>query len=274
MDQVTTLPNILKEFRPDLVGFSTELSDPMDNSLNVGVVGAKSVNITAQVDLLIERISNNPDIDFENDWKLVTVLIGYNDICDFSCLGNAFDLVEDWIRNIDRSLTTLSHSLPRTFVNLILLGLPSVALRYVALSPGPFCSFIYQRYCPCILQAANSSMPDRVAEHFNERLIELVESRRYDKTNEFTVVVQPASPLTYENATFDQSYVSFDCLHMSASGNRLSATHLWNNMLRPVGSKDSGPASGTLPNCAANDIPYLYTYLNSAGKYSLLISGN
>ena len=265
MDQVGTLPNYLKEYRPDLVGFSSQLSDPTEESLNVGVVDAETINITTQIDQIFDRIHRNPDIDFENDWKLITLLIGFNDICEYSCLENAFNLVGEWIERIDRALTMLSHFLPRTFVNVMSLGKISNALRYVS---GPLCTFVYQTACPCIgqLLRVSNSMPDRVTEEFNERLTQLVESRKYDRTNEFTVVIQPGFPLLNDNEAFDSSYLAIDCLHLAAPGNRLTATHLWNNMLSPVGSKNPITTTDIPPNCPAQDFPYLYTYLNSAGK--------
>ena len=76
MDHVTTLPNIMKEFNPGLMGCSEDLSNSLEESLNVGKVQATTINITAQTNLLSERICNNPDINYENDWKVVTVLWG------------------------------------------------------------------------------------------------------------------------------------------------------------------------------------------------------
>lgn len=37
----------------------------------------------AQANLLVERMKTEPGVDFENDWKLITLFIGGNDLCDY-----------------------------------------------------------------------------------------------------------------------------------------------------------------------------------------------
>ena len=37
----------------------------------------------AQANLLVERMKSEPGVDFENDWKLITLFIGGNDLCDY-----------------------------------------------------------------------------------------------------------------------------------------------------------------------------------------------
>ena len=37
----------------------------------------------AQAQLLVERMKSEPGVDFENDWKLITLFIGGNDLCDY-----------------------------------------------------------------------------------------------------------------------------------------------------------------------------------------------
>jgi len=36
-----------------------------------------------QTRLLVDRINNDPNIDAANDWKIVTLFIGGNDLCGF-----------------------------------------------------------------------------------------------------------------------------------------------------------------------------------------------
>ena len=33
--------------------------------------------------MLVKKMKDDPRIDFENDWKLITLLIGGNDLCDY-----------------------------------------------------------------------------------------------------------------------------------------------------------------------------------------------
>ena len=36
-----------------------------------------------QAELLVKRMKSNSNIDFDNDWKVITVFVGGNDLCDF-----------------------------------------------------------------------------------------------------------------------------------------------------------------------------------------------
>ena len=268
MDLVTTLPNILKEYNPDLIGFSSDLVNPFEESLNVGFSGAVTANMSLQTSQLINRMKNHPDIDVYKDWKIVTVFLGYNDICDFSCSNDSMDYVEEWVGNIDESLVYMRDHLPRTFVNLMLVARLSIGLQYIEVAPQ--CTAIAMGLCPCIFAGDALAISDMVVDEFNRRLNELVDSRKYDIKNDFTVVVQPylstSQPIRDANGIVDISYVAVDCVHLSAIGNRFYATGLWENMLQPVGAKGSLTADNP-PVCPSQDFPYIYTYLNSAGDY-------
>ena len=32
---------------------------------------------------LVDKMKNDPNVDFENDWKMVTIFIGGNDLCRY-----------------------------------------------------------------------------------------------------------------------------------------------------------------------------------------------
>lgn len=269
VDLVTTLPNILNEYNPDLIGFSAELSNSLEESLNVGFTRAVTGNMMVQTQQLIQRVQNHPKIDFENDWKLITVLIGYNDVCVFSCDNSSMELLDEWIANFDESLILMRDNLPHTFVNLIQIAQVSVGLQYVSVSQtcAPIANFI----CPCAFAEGDAAeLSHRTIELFNQRLTELVDSRKYDVSNDFTVVVQPyltnAEPIQDENGTVDISYIAFDCTHLTASGNRIYTTALWRNMFQHVGSKSTDFNGDLPPICPPSDFPYLTTYLNSASE--------
>jgi len=90
VDKHATLPNFLRFYNPSLVGFSTgkgmipSVTKP-GSYLNVAVSGSKAQDMPAQAARLIDRIKNFPEpIDFKKDWKLVTILIGANDLCAYN----------------------------------------------------------------------------------------------------------------------------------------------------------------------------------------------
>lgn len=72
--QYLTLPNILKEFNPNLIGYSTGDSLYSANrersQLNAAEPGARSRDLLGMTENLIERIKNHPGIDLQKDWKV------------------------------------------------------------------------------------------------------------------------------------------------------------------------------------------------------------
>ena len=98
----------------------------MENDVfNVAVSGSTSGDLPAQAKRLIRLMRQDDRVNFAKDWKMVTVMIGGNDICLNVCPGlsntknpkNASPA--GFIRNIQRTLDILKRDMPRTFVNLV-----------------------------------------------------------------------------------------------------------------------------------------------------------
>lgn len=68
-----TLPNILKEFNPKLIGYSlrTSLSIERASQFNVAEGGAVSDEMFYMSKILIKRIRNDPRVNFKEDWKVL-----------------------------------------------------------------------------------------------------------------------------------------------------------------------------------------------------------
>ncbi|RXM28769.1 Phospholipase B1, membrane-associated [Acipenser ruthenus] len=216
LNTVTTLPNILRQFNTSLEGFSlrTGKVDSSNAFLNQAVPGATSVP---------QRI------DFQNDWKVVTLFIGGNDLCH-SC--------EDKV--------------PRVFVNLVE-TFHIIPLRKLHQDTSLKCPrFLVNMICGCVTKPHDDSMELKTLSDLNrdyQRVTrELVDSGRYDTQDNFTVVLQPffrevQIPLLPDGRA-DRSYFAPDCFHLSQKAQSQIARTLWNNM----------------------DDPFLRTYRNS--KYS------
>ena len=56
-------------------------------------------------------------MDFENDWKVVTLWIGANDLCDYC--KNDRHTPEKYISSIGHALDILHQEVPKVFVNLV-----------------------------------------------------------------------------------------------------------------------------------------------------------
>ncbi|XP_065535529.1 phospholipase B1, membrane-associated isoform X2 [Lathamus discolor] len=274
---VTTLANILREFNPSLIGYSTGTGrETTDNAaLNQAVAGDCAEDVPAQVRRLVDRMKNDTRINFQTDWKLITLFIGGNDLCKF-CRNPVRYSPENYTYNIQVSLDILHREVPRAFVNLVTV-LYIVSLRELHTSNNTCPKLLMRLECPCVLNPEDNSDEFKMLVYFNrryqERTRQLVESGRYDTTDDFTVVMQPFSvnidmPKTQEGLP-DSSYFAPDCFHFSQKTHSQAARALWNNMVEPLGEKTNNQQMDheIVFKCPTEAEPFLRTYKNSNYTY-------
>uniref|UniRef100_A0A8C3IM72 Phospholipase B1 n=1 Tax=Chrysemys picta bellii TaxID=8478 RepID=A0A8C3IM72_CHRPI len=238
---VTTLANILREFNPSLRGYSIDKGnqDSSNAFLNQAVAGDRSENVPSQARRLVDLMKNDTRINFQEDWKLITLFIGGNDLCGF-CNDPVHFSPDNFTNNIKIALDILHREVPRAFVNLVTV-LHIVTLRDLYQEKKVSCPrLIMRQLCPCVLNYDDNSTETKMLESFNRRYQEethrLVESGRYDTKEDFTVVVQPflqrvTIPKTEEGLP-DSSYFAPDCFHFHQKTHSQAARALWNNMVR------------------------------------------
>ncbi|KAG7267278.1 hypothetical protein CRUP_015007, partial [Coryphaenoides rupestris] len=236
---VTTLPNILKEFNSNVTGFSEGVGDENTPQafFNQAVAGAKSRNMVAQ-----------------RDWKVITMFVGGNDMCDF-CMD----------------------TVPRALVNLVEL-LHIVPLRELHQEKSLKCpTFMTKIICPCVLSPIEGTREFQMLEDQNRAyqrgMRELVDSGRYDTHENFTVVLQPFFREVIlprlQDGRPDRSYFAPDCFHLSQKTHTLMAVALWNNMIEPVGNKtySQNISAAVDMKCPSKKTPFLRTAQNSGYVY-------
>ncbi|KAM6954363.1 phospholipase B1, membrane-associated-like [Aplochiton taeniatus] len=275
---VTTLPNILKHFNPLLTGYSTGTGkqDTPQAFLNQAVAGQRSKDMPKQVRNLVARMKNDSSINFESDWKVITMFIGGNDICDY-CSNSLYYSVDNYVRHIREALDYLHKMVPRALVNLVE-PLHIVPLREMHLDPSVKCpTWLVKILCPCVILPEGSSTAlqqlDDINRRYQQALNALVESGRYDTNPYFTVIIQPflreIIVPQLEDGRPDRSYFSPDCFHLSQKAQTLMARGLWNNMLEPLGNKTTRQdfSPGTSLKCPSKASPFVRTYHNSNYTY-------
>ncbi|XP_053366028.1 phospholipase B1, membrane-associated [Clarias gariepinus] len=277
LSSVTTLANILREFNPSLAGFSTGTGKATTTQafLNQAVAGAKSKDLPSQAQALIARMSSDSRIDFQNDWKVITLFIGGNDLCE-QCADPDFYSADNFARNIRDALDILQKQVPRVLVNLVEL-FNIVPLRQLHQDFSLLCpTWLVESICPCVVNPAEGSSDLQALIEINKAYQiatrNLVDSGRYKIRSDFTVVLQPF----FRDMTFpvlpdgrpDRSFFAADCFHLSQKSQGLMARALWNNMLESVNSKTTSVDfnKGVTMKCPSKNNPYFSTYGSSMLK--------
>ncbi|NXD08751.1 PLB1 Phospholipase, partial [Nothocercus nigrocapillus] len=230
----TTLPNILKKFNPNLFGFSTG-NTKETAGFNAAEGGAKAINMSSQARELVELMRSSSKINFKEDWKLITVFVGGNDLCQY-CSDKETYSVKKYIKHLQDTLDIFYKELPRVFVNMVEI-LEMSGLRQLAASSAE-CARAEMNVCPCFLSPKENSSElqemKRVNRDFQAEVSQMVNSGRYEEREDFAVVMQPFFRNTF-NGKPDLSFFSTDCFHFSERGYAEMAVALWNNMVRAYG---------------------------------------
>ncbi|XP_018559468.2 phospholipase B1, membrane-associated isoform X1 [Lates calcarifer] len=116
---VITLANIFKLFNPKLLGpspvmtFHGKPTTVNETGFNFAVTGHNTLNISDQIIHMINTFRSYPDLNFEEDWKVVTMLIGMNDICDY-CKDKTLFSPDNFIHYMTEALHMMMNAIPRT----------------------------------------------------------------------------------------------------------------------------------------------------------------
>ncbi|GMS93160.1 hypothetical protein PENTCL1PPCAC_15335, partial [Pristionchus entomophagus] len=269
LEEHVTLTNILKKFNPDIFGYSirTGSANVWETAhLNTAIPGAKSHMLMEQATDLVRRMKEHPtEVDIENDWKLVHIFIGANDVCEWC--GRPDTLSSDDFRdNLEAAIQILKDNLPRTVV--VLVGLVDVSLLRVSDADKKFCELTHLIECHCE-ENTKVDIPSETKK-YQAAEQELVDGR-FDTADDFTLVIQPFFEETdhlplMPNGEPDFTFFAPDCFHFSQFGHGVVGKTLWNNMLQPVGMKDRSVNLTDLTpplNCPEKACPFIRTSKNS-----------
>ncbi|KAL3280396.1 hypothetical protein HHI36_017880 [Cryptolaemus montrouzieri] len=277
--QYLTLPNILKEFNPNLTGYSTGTGEFLSehSKLNVAFPVSADKDALRQAKILVKKMKSDPKINIQRHWKMITIFFGANDICSAQCFDKDKASPNAHATQLMYALDYLQEKLPRTFVNLIPVLDTSVSLR---IKRTMMCRFLHSLFCTCFHHQGGNELETVIAYARNYQRAEeqLVKSGRYDVKEDFTVVLQPFmkvfnapnDPAHYLDEVIDISFITHDCFHFSQKGHALAANLLWNNLLEPVGRKSMKKPKHVMQkfNCPSQEAPFLFTSRNSKNYLS------
>ncbi|XP_034419478.1 phospholipase B1, membrane-associated-like [Cyclopterus lumpus] len=156
---VITLANIFKLFNPGLLGpsptrtFHGRPTTVNETGFNFAVTGHNTLNVSDQIRYMIDAFKSYPGLNFEEDWKVVTMLIGMNDVCDY-CKDKTLFSPDSFIQHLTEALDLMMEEIPRTIVNAVQI-FPMKPLREVQ-RPTLGCQ-LQRRFCSCLVEPEEES---------------------------------------------------------------------------------------------------------------------
>jgi len=258
---LTTFPNLLATYVPSgyPIGRSTGVGSRTmsGNGLNAAVSGAINTDMPGQAQWLVQQLKANSRINFNNDWKVLTLWIGSNNLCDVCDNQNANNGA-NFLANVNTAIQYLYTNVPRLFINLVA-NLEISALYNV--NSGA-CSLLHMIACGCVgTSNANSralvaktgrdyqALASTIAKNFTAL------ASQQGRTD-FAIVVQPF--LINTTITVRSELSAADCFHPSATSHAIAAIALWNNLLTPAANKKTAWSANDVPLCPTADT-LLYT---------------
>lgn len=268
-----TLPNILKVFNPKLYGYAVAntLAKNRAARFNVAEPFALVQDMPYMAEVLVKRMKSDKKVNMQQHWKLISIFIGANDICNDMCY---YDNVEDFLANhrkyLHRTLTILKENIPRLLVNLIAIPDIDQTIRIMK-GISPACELIQKFSCHCVIS-------DRIKETKRKEISEII--KRFQQIY-FEVASLPEFQLeefaavprmdlvnkalgTLKNGNTDLRFFAIDCFHFSQYGSAAFANMLWNSMLQ-VKTKEFKSVLKPFQvfSCPSEERPYLSTLKNS-----------
>lgn len=264
-----TIPNFLSRFTTDELskgppkGITLPLS--RGKQLNNAVSGAKTQELNGEISRLVRLLNTERYKDVKDDWKLITLFIGANNVCvlceppmtTLPGLADA-DIFEDNVRNV---LERIRTDVGKSFVNLV--ALFNVSSVYEASRGDPYCEFVldpsHMVICSCVQgDEKQRRAADFVVNEYNLRLEKLANEYKTIDVMNFGVSYQPGFK-QFPVAKYKQAFFSgVDCFHPNKCANRVMATILWNNMFSTAEEKNHPFDLETLKlTCPSPERPYI-----------------
>lgn len=95
------------------------MNRPSIDHLNVAQSGALITDVADQVDYLTQQLQTREDkYSYKEDWKILTFLIGGNDLC-LSCVLEQALSPDKWEERMRTILTKVKQQIPRVIVNVV-----------------------------------------------------------------------------------------------------------------------------------------------------------
>jgi len=230
----------------DAVGGAQGITLPMTKGqwLDAAISGARMEAGVEQLNYLIKTLQQQyKSVDMNNDWKLLTIFMGANDLCGV-CHNGLPGTLANFEAHLRETLLQTQARIPRTFVQLISLfnisGVWDVAQKDI------YCKTLWtviKKECSCLQDGkpADRELMDQGSVGINNILLKVAAEYAAKNSSTFYVTVQPGLSGVHI-PDFGRAFLSsLDCFHPSLPADEAFAYQLWNNMMEPVGAKTKVP---------------------------------
>ncbi|PAV91599.1 hypothetical protein WR25_20759 [Diploscapter pachys] len=259
IDGLVTVPNILREFNPRLLGVSHGMGTREqlpEHQLNVAQADAKTDNLPDQAKELVRRLKKLRDVDYTSEWVMVIVTIGTEELC-LQCREPNYNALE-------RAVDILNAGIPKAF--LVFLG-----PLYVSYSHNQTMNVLKDR-CDCLKKESDDFVKDLEnswRDAFND-LQAYVDETDYKRVT-FGMISIPFLTITsrYPNSLF----IKKRGFLLNRRGHNYATKWLWNRVI--AGDKynlSSAILSQDTYFCPSTGCPYFHTSANAKGCQLLSLS--
>ncbi|CAO3679287.1 hypothetical protein G6F70_005299 [Rhizopus microsporus] len=253
-----TVPNYVKHYQPNLKGYSIDSHIalycsvhscpgryiPEKDRLNAALSGSLSINLQHQLDYLIPEMHNIAGIDFQNDWKMINIQIGSNDMCS-SCDSRYMNITtpDQFASHMDAAIERIVTNVPRVLVNVI--GAFNVSQLFPVTAGQAYCRPTHndtstignRRECTCGSTPDGLKHMDYLAVEYNKRLFGIYQKYQQNKNDSFAVVYQHSN---LNMTSFPINFFSnIDCFHPGLVGHQWVSKIVWNELFQPQAKKAS-----------------------------------
>ncbi|CAO3671917.1 unnamed protein product [Rhizopus stolonifer] len=251
-----TVPNYIKHYQPELkgqsfgdhIGLYCSVSScpgryiPEKDQLNAALSGSLSINLQHQLDYLIPEMKAMQGIDMQNDWKMINIQIGSNDMC--SACADGYENItspDSFANNVDAAIERIRTNIPNVLVNLI--GTFNVSQIFPVTAGQSYCrpqnndtsTIGNRRECTCGSAPGGLEKMDNLVVEYNKRLYEIYQKHQQNKSDSFAVVYQKSN---LNMTSFPIEFFSnIDCFHPGIVGHEWVSKIVWNQLFSPQSLK-------------------------------------
>ncbi|KAI9263352.1 hypothetical protein BDA99DRAFT_438457 [Phascolomyces articulosus] len=188
--------------------------------LNGALSGGIAMNLKDELDYLIPRMKELPNVNFETDWKMITIQIGSNDQCA-SCNNPFSDEVttEKFGGYMAEAIERIKNEVPRVLVNVV--GSFNVSVVYNLTKGQEYCRPIFDQpnfllnraECPCFLDGKEETRHsmDLLSASYNDEIMKIYNKYKGQESETFAIRYTP--PLI-DIGSFPLHVMSnMDCFH-------------------------------------------------------------